>query len=169
VSFVPPGLGLGLRAELRGADHLATIGAMIADQPSGRVGLGGVRYHLAPRDADRLRTAMLAIGQLLFAAGAAEVLTGVTASPRVANESELVEVVTGTPSSALHLAAFHPSGSARMGTDETRAPVDVDGRLRGIDGVWVADASVLPTCPEVNPQVTIMAMALALTDRALGR
>jgi len=37
--------------------------------------------------------------------------------------------------------------------------------LRGAEGVWLADASVLPTCPEVNPQLTIMAMALAVACR----
>jgi choline dehydrogenase-like flavoprotein len=51
-----------------------------------------------------------------------------------------------------------------MGADDQRSPVDTDGRLRGIDGVWVADGSVLPTCPEVNPQISIMAMALAIAD-----
>lgn len=168
VSFVPPGLGRGLRAELAAAAHLATIGAMIADLPSGRVGPGGVRYDLAPRDAGRLRTAMLAMGRLLFAAGATEVLTGVTAHPRVTGPDGLAEVVAAIPATALHLAAFHPSGSARMGADETRAPVDVDGRLRGVGGVWVADASLLPTCPEVNPQLSIMALALAVADRALA-
>jgi choline dehydrogenase-like flavoprotein len=50
-----------------------------------------------------------------------------------------------------------------------RAPVDPDGRLRGADGVWVADGSVLPTCPEVNPQVSIMAMALAIADGVAQR
>ena len=65
----------------------------------------------------------------------------------------------------LHLAAFHPVGTARAGADPARSPVAVDGRLRGVDGVWVADASILPSCPQVNPQVTIMALALAVADR----
>ena len=63
------------------------------------------------------------------------------------------------------MAAFHPTGTARMGADDQTHPVDPDGRLRGVGGVWVTDASVLPTCPEVNPQVTIMALARAV---ALG-
>jgi choline dehydrogenase-like flavoprotein len=54
-----------------------------------------------------------------------------------------------------------------MGADAERAPVDTSGRLRGVDGVYVADASVLPTCPEVNPQLTIMAMALYVAENAL--
>ncbi|WP_309500634.1 GMC oxidoreductase [Streptomyces shenzhenensis] len=33
----------------------------------------------------------------------------------------------------------------------------------------MADASVLPGCPEVNPQLTIMAVALAVTESYLDR
>jgi choline dehydrogenase-like flavoprotein len=35
--------------------------------------------------------------------------------------------------------------------------------------VLIADGSVLPSCPEVNPQLSIMAAALAVTDRWLAR
>lgn len=66
----------------------------------------------------------------------------------------------------MHVAAFHPTGTAGMGADAERHPVDEQGRLRGVHGVWVADGFILPTCPEVNPQVTIMALALAVADRA---
>jgi choline dehydrogenase-like flavoprotein len=66
----------------------------------------------------------------------------------------------------LHVAAFHPTGTARAGADPARCPVDPRGRLRGVDNVLVADASVLPTCPEVNPQVSIMAAAMAIASGA---
>ena len=68
----------------------------------------------------------------------------------------------------LHLAAFHPTGSARAGADAARHPVDQHGRLRGVEGVWLCDASVLPSCPTVNPQVSIMAVALHISDTALA-
>jgi choline dehydrogenase-like flavoprotein len=84
--------------------------------------------------------------------------------PRARTTDELAEIVAATPAAALRVAAFHPTGTARMGADERKAPVDVTGRLRGIQGVYIADASCLPTCPEVNPQLTIMAMATAIAD-----
>jgi choline dehydrogenase-like flavoprotein len=37
-----------------------------------------------------------------------------------------------------------------------------------VDGVWIADASILPSCPEVNPQVSIMALALGVADEVVG-
>jgi choline dehydrogenase-like flavoprotein len=164
-TFPLPGVGRALRQELLGRAHLAYLGAMIADAPSGQVrGRQPVlTYRLARADAAKLRTAMLEMGRILFAAGAMEVLTGLRRWPRARTIDELTDIVQSAPSADLRVAAFHPTGSARMGADDQRAPVDVDGRLRGITGVYVVDGSVLPTCPEVNPQVSIMAMALAIS------
>ncbi|SEC21698.1 Choline dehydrogenase [Streptomyces sp. 2231.1] len=171
-SFVLPGLGAELRRELEGADRLATLGAMIADRPSGRV-LGRdrtlLRYDLDRRDAGRLMHAVRAMGELLFAAGAEEVLTGIPATPRVRSLAELDTVLAGTSARQLHLTAYHPTGTVAAGADPQRCPADPEGRLRGVRGVLVADASALPSCPQVNPQVSIMAAALAITEAHTGR
>ncbi|MCT9009087.1 GMC family oxidoreductase [Streptomyces rhizosphaerihabitans] len=166
-SFVLPGLGRELRRELEGADHLATLGAMIADRPSGQVRGRErtlVRYDLDPRDGDRLMTAVRAMGRLLFAAGAEEVLTGVPRAPRARSLDAFDELLTSVTARDLHVSAFHPTGTVAAGADPQRAPADPEGRLRGVHGVLVADGSVLPGCPEVNPQLSIMAAALAISD-----
>jgi choline dehydrogenase-like flavoprotein len=168
-TFVLPGLGAGLRRELDDADRLATLGAMIADLPSGRVlgrGRTLVRYDLHRRDAGRLLGAVRAMGELLFAAGADEVLTGVPGTPRVRSLAELDDLLARTGAHELHLSAYHPTGTVAAGADPQRSPADAAGRLRGAHGVLIADASVLPSCPEVNPQVSVMAAALAVTDAA---
>lgn len=171
-SFVFPGVGASLRAQLDDAEHLAHLGAMVADRPSGRV-YGArrtiLRYDLAELDATKLRRALVAMGELLFAAGAREVLTGLAHSPVVSSPGELSAAAHATPMSRWHVAAFHPTGSARMGADAQHCPVDVSGALRGVQGVYVADASVLPTCPEVNPQLTIMALAMAVASGITSR
>jgi choline dehydrogenase-like flavoprotein len=170
-SFTLPGAGRTLRAELDGVDRLAYLGAMVADRPSGRV-MGArrplLRYDLAPEDAAKLRHAITAMGQVLFAAGAREVLTGLRRHPVVSSPGDLDEVASSYSARELHLAAFHPTGTMRMGRDVQTCPVDVDGRLRGVEGVYVADASVLPTCPEVNPQLSIMAVALGIADEIVA-
>ncbi|MFE0512267.1 GMC family oxidoreductase N-terminal domain-containing protein [Streptomyces sp. NPDC058964] len=170
-SFALPGLGDELRGELEGAHRLATLGAMIADRPSGRV-LGRdrtlLRYDLDRRDAGRLMRAVRAMGELLFAAGAEEVLTGISATPRVHSLAQLDAVLADTSARQLHLSAYHPTGTVAAGADPQRFPADATGRLRGVSGVLVADASVLPGCPEVNPQLTIMAAALAVMEAHLG-
>ena len=47
-------------------------------------------------------------------------------------------------------------------------PVDSWGHLSGFDNVVVADGSMLPGAPGVNPQATIMALAYRATDHYLG-
>jgi choline dehydrogenase-like flavoprotein len=170
-SMILPGHGRALLREIAGAEHLATLGAMVADAPAGRV-LGSrrtvIRYDLTRQDGRRLLQAIEVMGRLLFAAGAHEVLTGIPSAPVVRTVDELTAAVAAGRAGHLHVAAFHPTGTARMGADDQRAPVDPEGRLRGVNGVYVADGSILPTCPEVNPQVSIMAMALAVAEGVIS-
>ena len=53
---------------------------------------------------------------------------------------------------------FHVSGTCRMGAaDDPDAVVDPAGRVHGIGGLRVADASVMPTVPRGNTNIpTIM-------------
>jgi choline dehydrogenase len=58
---------------------------------------------------------------------------------------------------------FHPCGTARMGSDD-RAVVDPELRVRGIEGLRVADASVFPLIPSPN----IQPAALMVGERCAG-
>ena len=55
--------------------------------------------------------------------------------------------------------AFHPLGTARADRDPAAGVVDEDLKLHGLDGLYVSDASVVPSSLGVNPQITIMALA----------
>jgi len=49
---------------------------------------------------------------------------------------------------------YHPCGTVPMGADDDRdAAVDPFGRVRGVEGLFVADASVMPTVPSANINV----------------
>jgi choline dehydrogenase-like flavoprotein len=163
-----PGYGTHLLGRLDRAANRAMIGAMIADEPSGRV-FGSraplVSYRLAKTDEKRLATAIRAMARVMLAAGANDVDLG-GGAPAVHSEAELEAAMQRLDVRRLRLAGFHPSGTAAAGSDPSRHPVDSEGRLRGVDGVWVADGSVLPSCPGVNPQVSIMAIAAGVGEAA---
>ena len=52
----------------------------------------------------------------------------------------------------------HPVGTLRMGSDD-RAPVTADLRMRGIDGLYVADASVIPSITAGPVHAPVLAVA----------
>ena len=162
-----PGHGRQFADWVERADHLVTLGAMAADRGRGRVvgkrdGATALAYRLGDVEAARLLKALSIMGRALFAAGALDVLTGIPGHEVVESPDALAGALDAARIERMHIAAFHPVGTAAAGSDERRHPVDGRGRLRGTNGVWVADGSLLPTCPEVNPQVSIMALAAAV-------
>lgn len=65
---------------------------------------------------------------------------------------------------------FHPSGSCRMGPkQDTQAVVGADGRLHGLDGLRVIDASVFPSVTTGNTNAPVMMVAEKLADAILGK
>ena len=42
--------------------------------------------------------------------------------------------------------------------------MDTDGRVLGVDGVIVADASIMPTIPRANTNVTTVAIAERISE-----
>ena len=65
--------------------------------------------------------------------------------------------------------AFHPLGTCRMGTSAADGVVDGENRVFGTDNLYVIDGSSVPSSLGVNPQVTIMAMALRAAEALEAR
>jgi choline dehydrogenase-like flavoprotein len=51
-----------------------------------------------------------------------------------------------------------------MGSDPATSVVDLQGRCHDLDNLWIADASVFPSCPTVGFGLTVIANALRLAD-----
>jgi choline dehydrogenase len=64
--------------------------------------------------------------------------------------------------------AYHPSCSCKMGDDEM-AVVDGEGRVRGIEGLRVVDASIMPLIITGNLNATTIMMAEKIADRIRGK
>ncbi|MCP1607587.1 choline dehydrogenase [Pseudomonas citronellolis] len=64
--------------------------------------------------------------------------------------------------------AFHPSCSCKMGEDDM-AVVDAQGRVHGMQGLRVVDASIMPLIITGNLNATTIMIAEKIADRIRGR
>lgn len=73
--------------------------------------------------------------------------------PGVESDEELMQFVRETGGTV-----YHPCGTCRMGTD-AGAVLDPELRVRGVEGLRVVDASVMPLVPSSNIQPAVMMVA----------
>ena len=66
------------------------------------------------------------------------------------------------------IGGYHHMGTTRMGLDERTSVTDADGRVHGIDNLYVAGSSLFPTGGWANPTLTLVALALRTADRITG-
>ncbi|ERS91685.1 MULTISPECIES: choline dehydrogenase [unclassified Halomonas] len=64
--------------------------------------------------------------------------------------------------------AYHPCGSCRMGAGDD-AVVDGQGRVHGVEGLRVVDASLFPQIPTGNLNAPTIMLAEKIADRIRGR
>ncbi|MXO66819.1 GMC family oxidoreductase [Altericroceibacterium endophyticum] len=65
---------------------------------------------------------------------------------------------------------YHPVGTAKMGAKaDPMAVVDSECRLYGVDGLWVADASIMPSLPAGNTNATSIMIGDKASDHVLAQ
>ena len=162
-----PWSGVDGMKKMRMLRNLAMCGALVSDAGRGSVSVGRrgkarVKYALAKQDRKKLIVALRSIVQILFAAGATEVYPGVGDGLEWAKtEGDALAALTDDiEERALSIYASHPMGTCRMGVDPKKSVVGPDGQTHDVDNLYVADASLMPTSLGVNPQMTVMALAI---------
>jgi choline dehydrogenase-like flavoprotein len=79
-------------------------------------------------------------------------------------------LVTGIPELVLDQGGNHTLGGARMSDDPATGVVDPDGQVHGAPGLYVTDASAIPSSLGINPALTVGANAHRIGARlASGR
>ncbi len=62
----------------------------------------------------------------------------------------------------------HPSGTLRFGDDPASSVLNANCRAHGLNNLYVADASFMPTSMGINPSLTIAANALRVADHIIA-
>lgn len=169
-----PGFGKSHAKIRERVGHLAMFGAMIHDEGGGAVWNIPFRreplmtYRMSKRDRPKVPIVLKRMASAFFAAGAREVFLPVFGLDAVkADELDALDLdrVHGR---RIECSSQHPLGTCHMGSSADRSVVDPMGKVWETDNVYVADGSILPTSLGVNPQWTIMAMALRVAARLTG-
>ncbi|WP_292687582.1 MULTISPECIES: GMC family oxidoreductase [unclassified Novosphingobium] len=148
---------LQLRPEGRGDVRLRSADPF--DPPMIRLGL------LQTAHDRRMAGAMLAFVRQFFASDAMKDIVGpeLMPGPNVATEG----AVDAALASSI-LTGSHPVGTCAMGTDPREAVVDIQLRVFGVEGLRVADASVMPTIISGNTSAPAMMIGERAADFILG-
>jgi choline dehydrogenase len=117
-----------------------------------------------PKDLDRLEAGLLMIRETAAGPAFGQVRQAeIWPGPDVRNGADIRRYIRRTVSSY-----YHPVGTCRMGSDSA-AVVDCELRVRGLTGLRIADASVLPTIPNAHPNATVLAVAERAAELISGR
>ena len=132
--------------------------AAVCPTSHGRLLPGGiVRYQLDVEDLLALADGIHDAARVVFAAGARDVIGVSAGATPVTTPHELLAHMTPQ---RVDVTTVHVTSSLPMGEDRAVCAVDSFGQLHGTRGLYVCDASILPDAPGINPQGTVMALAL---------
>ena len=153
--------------------RIGSIGVQLRDVSVGAVGLanqGALRasYKLNDEDARKTIFGIARAAEIHFAAGATEVYPNIPRAGVLKPRDLATFEATRFKASELRLEAFHPMGTARISADPRRGVCAPDGSVNGTRGLYVADASLFPTAPGVNPMMTIIAFAKQVSREVAG-
>lgn len=145
LALLKPGYGVDHHRFMRAYRHQACIEVAVRDVTPGRIGLdrsGRLRVDKKLGDADwqRARAGLRVVEDVLRSQGGQELMT----SP----------ITIG----------LHLMGGCSLGRRVSDSVVDEGFRVHGYPNLLIADSSVFPSAPGINPSLTIMAMA----QRAAG-
>lgn len=152
--------------------HYANIIVLTRDRYSGRVttdkyGQPVLHYRLHAYDANHMRHGLIEAVRIHQAAGAHTI----HGPHQGMSSDDLLRQLQNAPfaPNTLGLFSAHQMSSARIGGSSALGAVKPDGETYEVRGLFVADASVLPTATGVNPMLTIMGTAHYLAQGIKSR
>ena len=107
-----------------------------------------------------------------FLAGAEEIMVATSPTMHWKRESNediesfigKVRKVRNEPFRIL-LGSAHQMGTARIHPNPSEGVIDLNGKVHGLENVYITDSSTFPRCSGVNPMITIQAMSHFLASK----
>jgi choline dehydrogenase len=150
------------------AGRVMLVAAALEPRSRGRLQVAGPDPEAAPvidhrylSDPDGLDAAVLAEG----IAAARELAATDPLRSLIGDE---LPTTRETPIERFHAHYFHPVGTCAMGRGEL-AVCDGSGRVCGLEGVVVADCSLMPVIPRANTNIPAVMVGEVIADTLLGR
>ncbi len=154
--------------------HFAMFGGMIHDEGGGRIRRGPGReplmtYRMSKEDRAAVPNIIRRLGEAYLQAGARELYLPILGHAPVSPDEFRTMDLTKVPARRLECTSQHPLGSCRMGDEPSNSAIDGNGKAWDLDQLYVIDGSIVPTSLGVNPQQTIMTLALRQARRMLDQ
>jgi choline dehydrogenase-like flavoprotein len=122
-----------------------------------------VHYRFTPEVIHGLVQGAVTSAKISFAAGAVRAHVPVSHSPTIERaDRELLDQIAENAEfkpGKLSISAAHLQGGCAMGRGPEDSVTDSYGRVHGFPWLHVADSSLFPNSLEINPYLTIMALA----------
>lgn len=154
--------------------HLSVYYAAITSEGRGWVqAVPGLRdpvvtYRLTRRDRAVLGRGLARLALVMLEAGATEVYPSYRGAPVVRSRRDLATLQGTFAASRASVMTVHLCSTVPFG-EVAASAADSWGLVRGTANVRVHDASLLPDAPGVNPQASVMAVAIRNTRHYLER
>lgn len=170
VSFLPPQEHFEI---MRQFHQTMSLTVTVKDDPAKsqivlKDGRAQLNFEESKHDIESFRRCFSLAAKGLLAVGARRVFLPLLRPPLIEKPSDL-EKIENLKFTYNDLISYsdHTSGGNQFGADVRRGVTNSSGLVFGTTNVYVADSSLFPTAPGVNPSWTIMAIAHHVATRIL--
>lgn len=127
-----------------------------------------VYYRFNPADTFLIRKTLRLAAELLFASGAIELYMPISGTQPISSLQHFDNIIDRISPKNFEIISVHAMASCPMGNENRESVVDLTGRLKDFENVYITDASILPSNIGESPQGTIMAFAHEIIRRHLA-
>lgn len=125
-----------------------------------------VSYQLSEEDWVALEMGLHNLSLALFENGAKKIQPSIAGMKAWNSIDDIRQTIKcGLPRKNCNLMTIHLFSSIRMGENTEINAANSYGKFHGIKNLYVADASLIPESLGVNPQATVMALALRVAEK----